>query len=78
MKETSLSEKMVYVESFTFGKKSKKYPYPMCREIDIKLHLKRLKERIKKYYDKDTNVLHMSFDLFCLELNGEFGKELVE
>ncbi len=40
----SLNDLKVYVGSFTFGKKSKRYPYPMVREIDLKESIKELKK----------------------------------
>jgi len=51
------------------------FKYP---EEDIQKAIKELQRRIKQYYDKDTNVLHMSFELFCFELGNAFGDKLVE
>ncbi len=69
----TLEEKtFVCDKSFVFGNEKKH----VTDVNDIKESLKRFKKRIKKYYKEDVNSLMMSFDLFCLELNNEFGSSL--
>ena len=65
----SLENRKVFVGSFTFGGKSKKYPYTMAREADIREAIRKLKEKLckvkicgKKY--TCTN---------CKAINEEFG-----
>ena len=65
-KEKTLSDKEI-VNVVVAG------PMEYFRTSDIQDDIKRIKERIKKYYKKDTNILHMSYDLFCLELNMVLG-----
>ena len=60
----NLSEQQVNVGSFTFGKKSYKYPYPMYREVDVKEFIKKLKKEFKKYlhYGDNTNDVDYIID----------------
>jgi len=51
----------------------------LYREEDIKLHIKnvekKLKEKMKRYYYKDTNSLVISLEFFKYELEEIFSSE---
>lgn len=44
--ELNLNEKIVHVRNFTFGEKSKNYPYPMIREVDFKEFVEKIGEEL--------------------------------
>ena len=69
----TLNDKRVFVGSFTFGNKSKKYPYKMFRDISIKKAIQELSVWLK--YHKDTLILTNTIVDMMKDI---FGKDLVE
>lgn len=75
----NLSDNMVYGSGFAWKYHKKKFPYKMWRYVDLKRHIRLLKNDIKKGIENGWEINESNVEEFIEAIiDKRFGKELIE